>query len=329
MNESSGNAITWEAALRYSFGGWMTWVPLTLGLYWVVKRYPISRDRMLGAIAIQSVAVGLAVFLKAAYMYQTNAFFEWYETLPDFGTVLVASVHNNLMLAWTVVGVAHAFVYYQQSRQRDKLLAKMEQGLVTARLDLLKAQMRPHFLFNALSSVAEMVHKDAALADEMLVSLSALLRDGMRNNASHWRPLGEEVELARNYLMIEKIRLGDRLDVRWQIDEECLDTMVPVLILQPLVENAIIHGISRRKQTGQLVVTARRTGRNLSVVVENSVGPDQGNVSGNGIALSSASNRLALLYGDRASLARRDNEGGRHVVELVIPLDAPQDAEAA
>lgn len=321
MNRSSGNNVTWDEAFAYSFGGWMTWVPLTLGLYWVVQRFPITRGRVAVALALQSLAVAGAVVLKAAYIYETNPIFDWYEELPSFGTVVVASLHNNFMLAWTVVGVAHAFVYSEQARLREKKMAEMEKGLVAAKLDALKAQMNPHFLFNALSSVAEMVHKDQNIADEMLVSLSELLRDAMRINDSQQRPLRDEVELAHHYLMIEKIRLGDRLETVWDIDENCESEMVPVLILQPLVENAIVHGIARRKAAGRLIVRAHRLGSSIIIGIENSPGPGQGQIRGNGIALRSTGDRLSMLYGAKASLTRKEGNDGRYLVELVIPVD--------
>ena len=321
MNRSSGNEITWDEAFAYSFGGWMTWVPLTLGLYWVVQRFPIARGRVALALTLQSLAVAGAVVLKAAYIYGSNPIFDWYDELPSFGTVVVASVHNNFMLAWTVIGVAHAFVYSEQARLREKKMTEMEKGLVTAKLDALKAQMNPHFLFNALSSVAEMVHKDQNVADEMLVSLSELLRDGMRSNDSQQRPLRDEVELAHHYLMIEKIRLGDRLETVWEIEESCESEMVPVLILQPLVENAIVHGIARRKVAGRLIVRAKRQGSSIIIGIENSPGPDQGQIRGNGIALRSTGDRLSMLYGPKASLTRKEGDEGRYLVELVIPVE--------
>lgn len=330
MGRSSGNAISWEEALAYSFNGWVTWVPLTLGLYWVVKQFPIAKGRVAVAVAMQTLAVTATVVLKATYMYETNTIFEWYDELPSFATVVVDSLRNNFMLAWTVVGVVHAFVYSEQAMLREKRMAEMEKGLVTAKLDVLKAQMKPHFLFNALSSVAEMVHKDPNAAEEMLVSLSELLRDGMRSNETQQRPLRDEIELANHYLMIEKIRLGDRLEIVWEIDENCEHGMVPVLVLQPLVENAIVHGIARRREIGQLVVRAKRKESSIVIAIENSSGPNQDKARGNGIAMRSTSDRLRMLYGSRASLMRKESKNGRYLVELVIPVeDDPALAGAA
>jgi LytS/YehU family sensor histidine kinase len=313
--------ISWTEALRYSYGGWMTWVPFSLCLYVVVQRHPIVRGGIVRAIAIQAAAVCSVVLLKALYVRQSNSIFDWYEQLPPFLEILTASAQHNFMLAWAVIGVAHAFVYSKMSRRREKIIADMEKNLVRAQLDALKAQMNPHFLFNSLNSVAEMMHKDVDLADEMLVSLAALLRDGMGSNETQQRTLRAEVELANHYLIMEKIRLGERLRVQWAIEEDCQDALVPVLILQPLVENAIIHGISRRRNPGTLTVRARGSGGGLKVSVENSIGPDQGSDRGNGMALRSMQDRLRMLYGPNASLWRGKIEEDRYIVEISIPLE--------
>lgn len=313
--------ISWTEALRYSYGGWMTWVPLSLGLYLVVQRHPIVRGGILRAIVIQAAAVCLVVVLKALYVRQSNSIFDWYEQLPPFIEVLTASARHNFMLAWTVIGVAHAFVYSKMSRLREKIMADMETNLVIAQLNALKAQMNPHFLFNSLNSVAEMMHKDVDLADDMLISLAALLRDGMGSNETHQRTLRAEVELANHYLTMEKIRLGQRLKVQWAIEEDCQDALVPVLILQPLVENAIIHGISRRRDPGTLTVRASESAEKLNLSVENSIGPDQGSDRGNGMALRSMHDRLRMLYGPNASLWRGKTEEDRYIVKISVPLE--------
>ncbi len=323
MGEATGDPIAWPQALAYGFAGNMPWLPFTLFLFWLAWKYPIGREQMLRNIGIHALGVAAIIVVKAAYICLTNSALVWYDgALPGFGEVVVTSIRNNLMTGWTVVGVGHAFVFYRRARERERELADMERTLVAARLDALRAQINPHFLFNALNSVAEMVHVDADQADEMLVSLSCLLRDGLANEERQLRPLREEIALVEHYLLIEKIRLGQRLTVVWNVDQESLPVPVPVLILQPLVENAIVHAIARSKAAGTVTIRAHNQGFMLLLGVENSIGDDASAAAGNGVGLRSVSGRLELLYGGQATLVRREAASGSYVVELHIPLRA-------
>ncbi len=198
-------------------------------------------------------------------------------------------------------------------------MAELETSLTRTQLEALRAQLNPHFLFNALNSVAEMVHRDAELADRMLVSLSALLRDSLSSEQDQLRPLHEELELVDHYLMIEKIRLGERLQVVRDIQADCVDVPIPALILQPLVENAIVHGIARRRSPGSLCVRGRLHDGQLVLEVQNSVAHADVTRSGTGIGLQSTRSRLQLLYGERGFLSRQVMENGDHLVRLAIP----------
>ena len=322
MGEQQAQAISWGQALRFSFGGWMTWVPLSMGLCWLVLRHPIGRGQVLRPLLILSLGVLAVVLLRAVYVAATNPVFGWYDTLPPFREVLWASLRNNVMLAATVVGVAHALVFHRQAREREQRVAELEANLATSQLDALRAQLHPHFLFNALNSVAEMVHRDPEVADHMLVSLSALLRDSLAVERHQVRPLRRELDVVEHYLLIEKIRLGERLNVEWMIDERCLDIDVPMLILQPLVENAIVHAIARQRTPGRLVVRARIDGDMLVIEVENSIEPEQRPAPGAGTGLRSIRDRLRLLYAGRATLEIDDAGAGMHRARLRVPARA-------
>ncbi len=328
MTDRHGIAVTWRDALVLSFGGWMTWIPLSLGLYALVKRHAIERGRVLRAMLALTGGALAVVVLRAGYVSATNDVFAWYgtEPLPPFTRVLATSFLNNFMLAWLVIGIAHAIVFHRRSRDHGRRVAELESSLATSRLDALRAQLNPHFLFNAINSVAEMVHRDAELADRMLVSLAALLRDGLSTGQDQMRLLRDEIALVRHYLMIEAIRLGDRLKVEWDIADEVLDMPVPALVLQPLVENAIVHGIARRRSPGRLGIRARRVGDELVLEVDNSVAAGAPSASGTGIGLHSTTSRLELLYGDRARLERTTLDDGRHCVRIALPHDSSMGA---
>ncbi|MFT3754893.1 MAG: histidine kinase [Pseudoxanthomonas sp.] len=320
MGDSTGNRTPWDEAFRYSFGGHVMWVPFTLLLYWLAEKYPIQRERLLRRVGIHAMGVAVVIVAKAAYICATNAYFQWYEHgLPGFGEVVLASIRNNMMISWTVVGGCHAWVYYQRTRDKERDLADMQRTLVAAKLDALRAQINPHFLFNALNSVAEMVHVDRDLADAMLVSLSALLRDGLASDERQVRPLREEIALVEHYLLIEKIRLAERLSVTWDVNRDALEAQVPALILQPLVENAIVHAIAPSKAAGSMTIRAHMADGRLRLCVENSIGASAPATAGNGVGLRSVSGRLELLYGEQARLVLHEGETGRYVVELHIP----------
>ncbi|MFD1295370.1 sensor histidine kinase [Lysobacter gummosus] len=316
-----GMTMSWRQALHFSFGTWMTWVPLSLALYWMVRHFPIERGRFFRSLAALFAASLLVVLLRSVYVYATTSVFNWYgyRPPPGFIGVVATSFNNNFMSAWVVIGLAHALVFYQRSRERGQQVAQLQAGLATAKLQALRAQLNPHFLFNALNSVAEMVHQDAELADRMLVSLSALLREGLFSEREQFRPLHEEISLIKHYLMIEKIRLHERLQLEWRIDTSCLDIPVPALILQPLVENAIVHGIARRRSQGALRIGAEQRGSVLVLEVENCMAPAVSTVRGTGVGLRSISSRLQLLYGGRAALNQCITEAGRYFVCLSIP----------
>ncbi|WP_144436475.1 sensor histidine kinase [Lysobacter antibioticus] len=321
MSGPEGMSMSWPQALHFGFGSWMMWVPVTLGLYWLVRRSPIERGRILRSLAILLGASLLTVLLRAAYVYATSSVFHWFghHPRPGFMEVLTGSLSYNLMLAWVVIGMAHALVFYHRSMDRGRQIARLQEGLTTAKLEALRAQMNPHFLFNALNSVAEMVHRDPELADRMLVSLSLLLQEGLSVDRVQFRPLREEIELINSYLMIEKVRLSDRLKVEWSVETAALDVSVPALILQPLVENAVVHGISRRRAPSVLGIGCELRGETLVVEVSNCVSPDGAAPHGSGIGLGSARSRLQLLYGGRATIRQCSTESGRYLVRITVP----------
>lgn len=320
MNEQAGQPIGWGEALKYSFGGWMTWVPLTMGIVWLVRRHPIERGSLAKSAAMLSLGVLVVIFLRGAYVYVTNPIFSWYDTLPSFSSVLLTSVSNNLMMAWTVVAVAHALVFYERARDRERRLAEVERSLVTTQLEALRSRLHPHFLFNALNSVAEIVHADAELADRMLVSLSTLLRESLRADERLERTLRDELVLVNHYLTIESIRLGQRLEVSIDVPETCTNALVPTLILQPLVENAIVHAIARRRTPGRLTISAAQNGQILHIEISNSRGPEGSRGDGNGMGLELVTRRLDLMYGAQARLERRDTDAEIYTVVLNIPM---------
>src|SRR5690606_12891499 len=211
---------------------------------------------------------------------------------------LAASLANNLLLLWLMVGACHAWLYAARARERERRAARLEADLAGARLQLLASQLNPHFMFNALNSIAEVVHLDPDAADRMLVALGALLRSSLERQATPQVPLREELALLRHYLDIESLRLGDRLRVEWRIGD---DVGVPRWRLQLRAEDGSVHALARRTGPGHLVVEARREGRALHLAVcDDGGGPGPEARPGHGLANLRA--RLQQLHGTEASL---------------------------
>jgi sensor histidine kinase YesM len=190
--------------------------------------------------------------------------------------------------------------------------------LQQAQLQALRSQVNPHFLFNTLHSIAELIHENPRLAEQMLLKLGELLRKSLHTPALEVR-LREELDFIRDYLAIEQMRLGDRLALVWNIDPAAEDASVPSLILQPIIENAIQHGIGRSRHGGRIEITAARDSDLIRLEVRDN-GPGlsrDSDPSGTGIGIENTRARLDRLYGSRASF-RLTNDHGL-VVSMTLP----------
>jgi LytS/YehU family sensor histidine kinase len=241
--------------------------------------------------------------------------------LDVFKPLLVKTWHFNLLIYWVIVVVSHAFDYYRKYRERELRTAELEKRLVQAKLQALQMQLNPHFLFNTLHSISSLMHRDVDAADRMITRLSDLLRAALAGAETQEVTLQHELKLLQLYLSIEQIRFGNRLTVKMNIAPDTLGAQVPNLVLQPLVENAIRHGIEPRARPGCIELRAHRQNASLTLVVSD----DGAGVSGNGtvkegVGLSNTRARLRELYGaaHRFELIRGQDGGVR--VELNIPF---------
>jgi two-component sensor histidine kinase len=221
-----------------------------------------------------------------------------------------------------MLGAAHALLFYRRASDRERQGAELESRLAHARLDALRMQLNPHFLFNTLNSIASLVYDQPRAADEMIGSLSDLLRLTLNASDRQEVTLREELDFLDHYLRIEQTRFGERLKVERQIDAEALESQVPILILQPLVENAVKHGIEEQLAPGVIAITARREGDLLHLSVsDNGRGPetDADGKLKEGVGLSNTRGRLRELYGEQASMKLGTPKNGGFLVELQIP----------
>ncbi|HJU38023.1 MAG TPA: histidine kinase, partial [Tahibacter sp.] len=234
------------------------WTPLTLAFLALARRFPLTRERWFATGAVLCAAIALAVLARAAFTWATHGlagaiYAPWAQPLPPPDALITQSFFYNQTKILLIVFVCYLYVHVEKTQAGRVRIAELETRLTHARLDALSAQLHPHFLFNAMNSIAELIHHDADAADRMLVSLGGLLRYSLAR-PEHEISVREETALVAQYLAIEKIRLGERLDVRWSVDPDCLDARVPALLLQPLAENAIAHGIARRRAPGTLAL---------------------------------------------------------------------------
>jgi two-component system LytT family sensor kinase len=222
-------------------------------------------------------------------------------------------VYAGFVLAW------HALAYYRESRDRQLKAAQLEALLHQSQLEALRSQLNPHFLFNSLHSIAELVHQEPKLAERSIVRLGELLRRVLETSKSAELTLGEELDFIRGYVEIEEMRLGERLRVVWDVDPSALPTRVPSLILQPLVENAIQHGIAPVATPGTLTVRAHRRDGLLEIEIgDDGPGVSQPGARSQGIGIANTRARLQALYGDRHGFELRQQDG--FVVSLRIPV---------
>ena len=234
---------------------------------------------------------------------------------------------DQIFVYFVIVVAAHAYEYFQRARTQELEVSEFQRALAVSELQALKMQLHPHFLFNTLHGISTLVDSDPARARAMIIKLSNLLRMALQQTNSDLVPLREELKFVDEYLDLEKMRLGPRLTMKLQTDPETLPLLVPQLILQPLVENAIRHGIASSREHGWIEITSSRINGNLELVLRNSVGPnrpaarpaDQTPGLGMGVGLRNTVSRLQHLYSGEASFSFAFADPTTAVATLRLP----------
>ncbi|HXC69096.1 MAG TPA: histidine kinase [Pyrinomonadaceae bacterium] len=241
-----------------------------------------------------------------AILWRNNAFSAYY-------------FHQGLTIYWTTLVVAHALYYYRGLREREAQTAILTAQLAQAQLQALKMQIHPHFLFNTLNSIAALLHKDVEAADRMIAKLGDFLRLTLKRSDAQIVDFEQELEFLKCYLDIEHIRFQDRLTVEMDIDPHALTAMIPNLILQPIVENAVRHGVARQTDPGHISIRARRQGARLIMSVEDNGPGLKPSSNGSGIGLSNTRARLEQFYGSDFSFQIANSAGRGATVTLDVP----------
>ncbi len=226
----------------------------------------------------------------------------------------------NVPLCYFLILLGSEAMTHAEARREEEVQAERLAGqLAEARLALLQRQLHPHFLFNALQAISTLLHRDPATADALLVRLSTLLRAMLENASGQTLSLGTELELTRRYLEIEQARFGDRLLATWSVDEALLEAPVPSLVVLPLVENAIRHGLSPKVGPGRLTIAAEAEGTSLVVTVRDD-GLGAAAPLRPGVGIANTRERLEALYGERASLEIETAPGEGFTARVRVPL---------
>lgn len=243
----------------------------------------------------------------------------------------VAGAQQWLPVYWALVILRCFLLTAKGLRDRERQAIKLEAKLTESRLDTLKLQLQPHFLFNTLNATAELVHSDPNKADEIICQLSTLLRAVLDERDTQEVSLHRELELLRAYVAIETVRFGDRLRFEEDIDPNCLHAYVPVLLLQPIVENSVRHGIEPLDRPGSIWISIKRSQDKLIIAVsDDGRGRQVGDkAKGWGIGLKNATARLAALHAETGfDLDAKDREGGGTVITISLPfVTAPTESK--
>jgi signal transduction histidine kinase len=322
----AGRPVSWGQAVSSSLGDWYVWALLSLPIVQLARRFRFDAPAWGRSLAVHlgaSFACSLVYVLLRALLGKLQG--QIAGTPLSFGEafdpLVVKTFHFNLLIYWVMVSVSHAFSYYRQSQERALRATELEQRLTRARLQALQMQLNPHFLFNTLNAISSLMHKDVKAADRMLTRLADLLRYALDSTEAHEVPLRKELAFLEKYLEIERTRFGARLTVETVVDPASMDVLVPNLVLQPLVENAIKHGIERKTRDGRITLTAAVDDDRLRLEVrDNGPGLQGATAAGSGIGVANTRARLQQLYGEAHTFELVSQPGGGVSVQMDLPV---------
>jgi signal transduction histidine kinase len=316
------------SAIRTTLIQTLPWIPVTLAAIALTKRFPLSRHTWKRHLLAHGIAVAMLAFVANILVvlgYWVNAgVFNGVGTLLSQGLLwATVNFHVALLIYVSVVAITHAMLYYQRTRAQELMRARIEGQLARARLQALTAQIRPHFLFNTLHTIGQLWRSGRSDdADAVLDQLGSLFTRVQTSTSKVEVPLAEELELVEAYLAIEKARFRDRLRTTVYASPDAMDCLVPPLILQPLVENAIRHGVSAISSAGCVGVSAALDNGSLVLAVTDD-GPGfdaRSPQPGSGTGLRNTRERVLQLYGSDADVTIETPSSGGTTVTVRIPV---------
>lgn len=297
------------------------WAAITPLIFWISSRTSAVHSRAARVALLVVAGIVIAVFVDISLDTVREAVLATRRRGPAFAPFRAFGRFgplNQLLIYLAVLAAGLAREYFQREQQRRRETVLLEAQLATARLDALRMQLNPHFLFNTLHAVSALVERDPSGVRKMIARLSELLRHTLDTPAAKEVPLGEELAFLQRYLDIMAVRFQGKLRVTQAIDDEARDVPVPNFILQPLVENALEHGVSRATGEAEIEIRARRDGDQLVVTIHDS-GPGLDAAAEGGVGLANTRARLQALYGDAGSVTLRTEAEGGAAAEIRAP----------
>ena len=319
---SMGEPISWAQLLAWNVSIAFVWSLLTPIIYELSRRYTFDRASWKLSLPIHIVASVVLTFLAAAALARLSPLITWIKEppMPYFPHVL-SRFFMDLPRYWYVVLITQAIAFYGKYQERQLFSSQLEAQLANAQLEVLKIQLEPHFLFNTLNSIAALARHDGEAAEHMTLQLADLLRMSLDGVGVHEVPLHQELTFLQKYIDIQQVRFHDRLRVETEIDPRTFDTLVPNLILQPLVENAIRHGIGPRRAPGFIRITTWRDRDDVWMEIrDDGLGFTRGGLMPpEGVGLRNTRGRLQQLYNDDHAMMLEDSPGGGCTVKIRVP----------
>lgn len=302
------------------------WVIMGCTIYLMYKKFNFDTGKFVLSLAFHTIVSVLYADLHT-YIYwgmiQSVISAGFYVDLISFEDILLISYRFNISIYWIILGFTIALDYFNKYKSRDKKAAELAKQLAETKLKVLQSQLQPHFLFNTLHNINGLIYEDKDAASKMITDLSDMLRMTLENKDENEISLKKEMELIEKYITIQSSRFKDKLETKIDIDNDVLDSKVPNMILQPLVENAFEHGLSKITKTGQLIITARSDNNNLVMEIhDNGNGINSNDIKSqkSGIGISNTKERLEQLYQDNFELIIDKSHLGGALIKLIIPL---------
>lgn len=323
-----GKPFSWGRSLYAEISYTWIWAILTPLVLWLAHRFPLPSPKWPRNVLVHLTAMfTFATFTKLAWdivATPPNAFFNNGITYVNLLKSVLSALDSGTMLYCIIVLISYAAGFYREREEGRLRASELQRQFTDAQLAALKMQLHPHFLFNALHTISGLVHDDPHGAERMIARLSDFLRLSLEDHSIQEVTLREELRFLHLYLDIERVRFEDRLAVEFDLSPDVYDAFVPNLVLQPLVENCIRHGISHRISGGRIVVSGRREDDMLLLsVADNGPGAELNPMGPlrEGVGLSNTRARLRRLYGERQQLTLRQPAEGGLDVRILIPFE--------
>jgi signal transduction histidine kinase len=315
---------------------WYGWAVLVPGMVWMARRYRFERPTLVRSASMHALGVIVFVFAHAVLATASRVAVMKLGAGQDaefwraFRQLFFLYFDWEMMTYWAVIGLSNALDFRRESQERALTAAQLQTRLIEAQLQALQRQIHPHFLFNTLNTISALMHRDPEAADAMLAKLSDLLRLTLNQIGTQYATVKEEIDFLEKYLDIERTRYGDRLQVLIDVDPATLDAVVPNLLLQPLVENALRHGIGPKVVGGRIDIVASRDGDRLQLIVRDDgygMSADELKALNTGVGLRNTRSRLEHMYGEQHLFEFRSVRGGG--LEVIVEIPFTLDTELA